>query len=351
MRGLFPQNETSMLKNILFVSFALAANYCPILQDDFNGPNIDPKVWRHDVTLAGGGNWEFQWYTNNRTNSFIENGVLYLRPTLTADYMGEEKMMNGGSVNLWAEGCTNAGWFGCERTSNGNNIINPIRSALLRTIDSVTMKYGKVEVRAKLPIGDYLWPAIWLLPKHNVYGGWPASGEIDIMESRGNLGNTPFPGRDTFGSALHWGPDFFGNRYPLTVKDFKLPKGALSDDFHVYGMEWTKDYIKTYIDDPTNVVLQVPLEDFFQKGNYPAGTHNPWKAKGAPFDQEFYLIMNVAVGGTGSYFPDFPGKPWNNQSPAAAREFWQNRGAWLRTWPNDNTRALAVDSVKMWREC
>jgi beta-glucanase (GH16 family) len=338
------------------VSCVVAANYCPVLQDDFNSNVIDPKIWRHDVTMGGGGNWEFQWYVNNRSNSFVENGVLYIRPTLTSDLIGEDKVMNGANIDIWPDGCNSPGFFGCQRASNGANIINPIRSALLRTIDSVAIKFGKIEVRARLPVGDYLWPAIWLLPKHNVYGGWPASGEIDIMESRGNgpsAAGVPFTGRDHFGSTLHWGKDFFGNRFPLTSKEYKNPRGLLSDDFHTYGLEWTSESIKTYIDDPSNVVLEVPLKDFFQRANYPPGTANPWAggSAAAPFDQEFYLILNVAVGGTGTYFPDFPGKPWNNQSPTAAREFWANRGAWLRTWPNDNTRALAIDSVKIWREC
>lgn len=341
-----------MISSVLFSAVA-AANYCVVLQDHFNTPTIDPQIWKHDLTLGGGGNWEFQWYVNNRTNSFIEDGVLYLRPTLTADLLGEDKVMNGGNVDLWADGCTSNGFYGCQRSSNGANIINPIRSALLRTQNSVSIKYGKVEIRARLPVGDFIWPALWMLPKHNVYGGWPASGEIDIMESRGNTAGPGFSGRESFGSTLHWGPDVNGNKYPLTNQEYKSPKGDLSDDFHTYGLEWTKDSIKTYIDDPSNVILNVPLQDFFEKGNYPAGTDNPWKnaAPGAPFDQEFYLVMNVAVGGVASYFPDFPGKPWSNQSPTAARDFWQNRDSWLKTWPNDNTRALAIDSVKMWREC
>ena len=80
-----------------------------------------------------------------------------------------------------------ASFYGCERQGDGTNILNPISSARLRTSNSFAFTYGKVEARAKLPRGDWLWPAIWMLPLKQEYGLWPTSGEIDIMESRGNL--------------------------------------------------------------------------------------------------------------------------------------------------------------------
>ena len=106
-------------------------------------------------------------------------------------------------------------------------------------------------------------------------------------------------GRDSYGSSLHWGLDFNTNRYPLTTTAYTTPNGKLlSDDFHTYGLLWTNDSIITYIDDPSNIVLKVPLSDFFSKGSFPPGLDDPWPQDhpGAPFDQEFYLILNVAVG-------------------------------------------------------
>ena len=122
--------------------------------------------------------------------------------------------------NLWggslADQCTGNNWYGCERTAGaGGNVLNPIQSAKITTQESFSFKYGRVEVRAKLPQGDWLWPAIWLLPRRNSYGQWPASGEIDIMESRGNA-NYPQSsggGVESFGSTLHWGPSWTANRY------------------------------------------------------------------------------------------------------------------------------------------
>ena len=162
--------------------------------------------------MSGGGNWEFEWYVNNRSNSYVRNGVLYLMPTMTADAIGEDTVRNG-NVDIWggspADMCTSNAFYGCSRNAGASgNVINPIRSARLRSTKALNFQYGRVEIKAKLPKGDWLWPALWMLPANNEYGQWPASGEIDIMESRGNDPTTyaSVGGSDSFGSTLHWGP-------------------------------------------------------------------------------------------------------------------------------------------------
>jgi beta-glucanase (GH16 family) len=137
-----------------------------IFSDDFNTFNF--STWEHELTLSGGGNWEFEWYVNNRSNSYVKDGVLYIKPTLTEDYVGTNTFRSG-SVSIWggspADLCTSNNWWGCERSAAASgNVINPVRSARLRTVKSFSFKYGRVEVKAKLPKGDWLWPAIWLLP-------------------------------------------------------------------------------------------------------------------------------------------------------------------------------------------
>ncbi|KAF2888091.1 hypothetical protein ILUMI_18082, partial [Ignelater luminosus] len=101
-------------------------------------------------------NWEFQWYTNDRSNSIAENGILKLKPTLTSDFLGEAALTSE-TIDLGSS-CTNAAFHGCKRTGSPDSILNPIRSAKLVTTDSFAFKYGRVEVRAKLPAGDWLWP-------------------------------------------------------------------------------------------------------------------------------------------------------------------------------------------------
>ena len=142
-----------------------------IFQDDFD--TLNHKVWEHERTLAGGGNNEFQWYVNHRSNSYVKDGILYIRPTLTEDTIGKEGL--SGRVDIWggepADLCTSNANSGCERNAaDTGDYINPIRSARLRTVNSFSFAYGRVEVRAKLPKGDWLWPAIWMLPTYQEFG-------------------------------------------------------------------------------------------------------------------------------------------------------------------------------------
>ncbi|KAJ3162245.1 hypothetical protein HDU88_006728 [Geranomyces variabilis] len=333
--------------------------FCPVFEDNFDF--LDTKVWKHEVTMSGGGNWEFEMYVNNRTNSYVKNGVLYLQPTLTADNIGADKVRAGYTMDLNGNEdlihCTDPSSYGCSRTSDGTNIINPITSARIQTAKSFSLQFGKVEIRAQLPGGDWLWPALWMLPTDGQYGMWPASGEIDIMESRGNAPTAgPVKGSDSIGSTLHWGPSYDLNRFPLTHKEFTLPGGkSFVDDFHTFGLEWTPDGIKTSVDG--QVVLDVPFDkSFWDRGAFPASVNNPWAGTGscavaAPFDQPFHIVMNVAVGGAGEYFPDStPGKPWKNNSPHAALDFWNAKDQWYPSWKGDKT-AMKIDYVKAWKMC
>ena len=325
-----------MLRSFILGLFGYAIADTLVFEDDFN--TLDFSKWQHEVTLGGGGNWEFEWYSNNRTNSFVQDGVLYLQPTLTQDAIGLDTMMTG-DVNIWGgqfgQQCTTNAFYGCERNAAASgNYINPIKSAKIRTAGKFFFKEGKVEVTAQLPKGDFIWPAIWLLPENEEYGGWPASGEIDIMESRGNDASCAAGGRNKFASTLHWGPDWTSNRYDLTTKQYTAPED-LSDDFHVYGLMWTESRIFTYIDDPANIVLDVDLstESFWDKGGFAdEGRDNPWKGESnlAPFNREFYLILNVAVGGTNGYFPDGQcGKTWSDTDSHAVNAFWNSWGSWF----------------------
>ena len=321
-------------------------DYELVLEDNFD--TFDLSLWKHQITLGGGGNWEFQYYTNNRSNSYVKDGVLYLNPTLLADDIGEANVKGGFTLNVWgstpADLCTGNDFYGCMRTAGaGGNFLNPVKSASIRTAESFYFKYGKVEVRAQLPKGDWLWPAIWMLPRWNDYGGWPASGEIDIMESRGNDPSYTPGGRDRFGSTLHWGPGWSENRWYLTHAIHES-KDDLSDDFHTYGLIWNETYIGTYLDTEDNVVFSFPIEQsFWELGEW---DNHPWQCRGnnAPFDTEMYLIINLAVGGINGYFPDGFNKPWSNASPHAVNEFWSAKDRWLPTW----TQPMGIDYVKVW---
>lgn len=172
------------------------------------------------------------------------------------------------------------------------------------------------------------------------------------MESRGNS-NGCTGGSDTFASTLHWGPAWDQNRYTLTHEEYKHTE-SLGNAFHTYGLLWTPERLITYIDSEENIVLDVDMsvESMWEFGGF-QNVDNPWKggSMNAPFDQEFYLIFNVAVGGTNGYFPDGQcGKPWSDKSTTTANDFYNSKAAWYPSWnyPASNDAALKIDSVKVW---
>lgn len=239
-------------------------------------------------------------------------------------------------------------------------VISPVRSARIHTKGKGQIKYGRVEVTARLPKGDWLWPAIWMLPTDKTYGEWPRSGEIDIMESRGNGIEYEAGGSDTVGSALHWGPNSDMDAYYKTQGRLQPQRTDFATGFHTYGLEWTEDYMFMYVDNKLTQVSYTKFDQFFWKrGNFPAKDGNNtvlsdiWSQTGhksAPFDQEFYLIINLAVGGTNGWFPDIIGnKPWVNQAPTAMQDFNAARNTWSKTWSEKSN--FQVSGVKMWQQC
>jgi len=223
----------------------------------------------------------------------------------------------------------------------------------------------KVEVRAKLPRGDWLWPAIWMLPENNTYGPWPLSGEIDIMEARGNGPTYPAQGINYVRGSLNWGPLTWLNAVWKTYGWWSMRRSTYADDFHTYAVEWTEDFLRIYVDNRLQHMLNLRFDvPFFQRGQFPTSVSNasqeivvpnPWANRGnsAPFDQPFYLILDVAVGGTNGWFPDGAGdKPWLNGNLNAMQVFAQSQDKWSKTWPQgDEDRSMRIDYVKMWRQC
>lgn len=162
------------------------------------------------------------------------------------------------------------------------------------------------------------------MPRDNAYGiTHPSSGEIDILEARGNHNltlNATEIGIQQISSTLHWGPFPSENRYTTTTWTRNSETG-FDDDFHNYELLWTPENITFSADGEVLGFVAPPDGGFWEMGGFANGSYdNPWSSgtKMAPFDQEFYLIVNLAVGGMG-YFPDGAvngngKKPWNNQS-------------------------------------
>lgn len=207
----------------------------PVWQDDFdNGTTPDAAKWTAEVRADGGGNNELQSYTATG-NAAIENGNLIIT---------------------------------AKKESNaGKNYT----SARLITKGKGDWKYGRFEVRAKLPLGRGTWPAIWLLNSDNFYGPWPSSGEIDIMEHVGY-------DQDNVHCTIHTA-SFNGQLN--TQKSAATVVAGASTDFHIYRVDWTPFSVTGYVDDIK----------YFTYTNSNSG-FTAW-----PFDQNFYMILNIAVGG------------------------------------------------------
>jgi beta-glucanase (GH16 family) len=296
--------------------------------------------------------------TTDDENVYVKDGSLYIKPTLQ-----DPKLIESNTViDYTKEGiCSSDTWNNCVATTNTTNgtIVNPVKSGRINTKKGATIKYGRLEVTATLPDGDWLWPAIWMLPVNDTYGAWPRSGEIDLMESRGNNYTYPQGGNNIISSALHWGPNAANDAWWRTNNKRKALHTTYAAGSHVFGMEWSETYLYTYID---NRLLQVMYFNFdgslYQRGKFPLSDSNgtalvdPWSQTGnpsTPFDEEFYLIINLAVGGTNGWFEDgVAGKPWVDRSPTAKKAFWDAQDQWLPTWEKQGN--LKIDKVQMWQQ-
>ncbi|MFP4977371.1 carbohydrate binding domain-containing protein [Paenibacillus sp. CN-4] len=227
-----------------------------VWSDEFDDQTIDPAKWTFDlgdgtdIGNPGWGNNELEWYTNDPKNVKEEDGKLVI--TARKEAVG-----------------------GKEYTSSR-----------IKTKGLFSKRYGKFEIRAKAPTGKGYWPAIWMLPEHNTYGVWAASGEIDIMEGWGSRPHT-------VAGTIHYGSQWPGNIY--SGQETELPGGSTIEDFHTYAIEWEPGEIRWYVD---GQLFSVKNDWYSLSAGQPA--HNAYPA---PFDQEFHLLMNLAVGG------NFDGNP------------------------------------------
>lgn len=147
-----------------------------------------------------------------------------------------------------------------------------------------------MEIRAKLTSGSHLWPAIWMLPTDYSYGGWAASGEIDIMEQKGNHPTI-------MSGTLHHGSAWPNNMW-TTNGDHSFNNQDLSQGFHVYSVEWTESTMKWYTDNENFQTYDM------NRWWYKSPTQNPYSAMGQPWDKRFHFVFNVAVGG--NFFGGYP---------------------------------------------
>lgn len=215
--------------------------------DEFDGDDLDFTKWAKEENNYGGGNNERQAYRTDPKYCFTKDGFLNL-----------------------------AVFRDPHTTSDGKT--QPYSSARIRTQKRGEWTYGRFEVRAKMPKGQGIWPAVWMLPTDSKYGGWAAGGEIDILESRGSSVH------ETTG-ALHFGGEWPHNTY--LAHSYEFPAKDASQEFHVYALEWSANEIKWFVDGELS--KKRTKDEWFSN----SAKANP----SAPFDQPFHLIVNVAVDG------------------------------------------------------
>lgn len=224
----------------------------PVWQDEFEGSTLDRSKWDYER-----GNWKLDADGNYITNGWGNNEQQF--------YTDANVSVHDGILTIAArkEPYTDVVQGTYEYTS-----------ARLSTQHLFSVCGGRIEVRARCDAGKSLWPAIWMLPEDSVYGGWAASGEIDIMEG---WGSTP----EKVCGSVHFGDVWPDNR--CLTADYRFPAGTSATDWHRYAIEWERGEIRWYADD----VLYSTQTDWYSAN----------RAFPAPFDQNFYLILNLAVGG------------------------------------------------------
>ncbi|MBB3763594.1 glycoside hydrolase family 16 protein [Sphingomicrobium lutaoense] len=236
--------------------------------DEFDDSRIDTHKWDFDRDCWGGGNEERQCYTDSPRNAFIEDGKLVI--------MARREEASGPA---WPPHLR-AAQDDPDRVAH-----KPFTSARLVTRGKAAWRYGKVEVRAKLPQGQGTWPAIWMLPEDGNYGGWAASGEIDILEAV-NLGvacaQCPSGREDRILGTLHYGGQWPDNEHVST----EVHRPEVLEGFHTFGIVWRPGRFDWTFDG--KVFASREADEWWTSASENAE---------APFDRPFHLILNLAIGG------------------------------------------------------
>jgi beta-glucanase (GH16 family) len=253
---------------------AAQTNWSLVWSDEFDGPSgaaPDSSKWMYDRFHAGDSNHELQLYCGEEGDG---------RRGVCSDYVKNAHMDGRGNLVISAVLTHPA-----KAMQGGPPSKDQWTSARLLTHNKFTFTYGRAEARIKLPFGAGIWPAFWALGDNISSVGWPASGELDMME------NVPQLGPDTIRSSLH-GPGYNGGN--SLHGDYKFPAGGRVDtDFHLYGVIWTPDLVQYYVDDDTHPFVS------FTPADMPANADSVW----AFGEHPFFLLLNLAIGG------DWPAPP------------------------------------------
>lgn len=418
-----------------FVGNASRANFGDRLEENlvlcesFENDKNWKSTWLADKTLFGEGNGGFAYYRPE--NVHVHDGALHITPDLFANlgplrtaagvYNAADVMVGNctpfpacATLNLTDQNCTIDDFAGCQRIGTPLVTLNPVTSGRISTVDRFEFQYGRLEARIRLPAGDWLWPALWLMPANasNYGNGWPDSGEVDLMESKGNdptvYGRDKGGGRDVLSSCLHYHGNSWWKTYTsLSASDILLAcrNGSVasqdcdwSTDFFTIGLYWSPTSIFAYVlreEEIDGGLMQQEIKlwevnassgfgpDDFPLGiNYPPFFENDTKNfdedddennplgpyastsphKDAPFDKPFYVIINLSVGGELNGCPNPGYWGWdaiwcteqidNDENMAARTVFWNRKDQWYPSWQQakqNHRNSFTIDWVKVYQ--
>jgi len=226
-----------------------------VWSDEFDGDSLDSTIW--EAQLGEGAEYGLTRWGNNEQQW----------------YLAENATVSDGTLKITAKS---------EEVQPGF----PYTSARLRTAGKFDFKYGRVEVRGKAAAGQGLWSAVWMLPTESPYGTWASSGEVDIME----VVNAGTESERVFTTVHHGFP------WPLNqLSGLDVPVDGAADDFHTYALEWEEDELRWFIDGVH--VKTVGAEHYYSYYYKDTMTGYESGPATAPFDTEFHLLVNLAVGG------------------------------------------------------
>lgn len=266
-----PEKTEEATSNIEESSYQPGPDWNLVWSDEFEGATLNENNWNRQIVKAGRFNGEWQRYTNSPDNAYIEDGHLVIKAIHESDTHGMDQYT----------------------------------SARLNTANKQAWKYGKITARIKLPTGEGIWPAFWMLGANISENGgdtpWPQSGEIDIMEFYGSKDEAVVE------ANIHYA-DASDSHAMMGAVSYKLEEGTFPDDFHVFELEWDANKMVWSVDGEEYTSTPISAEEFSE------------------FHKEFFILLNLAVGG------DFAGRP------DATTEFPQHMYVdWVRVYQKEGS--------------
>jgi beta-glucanase (GH16 family) len=265
-----PEKTEEATSNIEESSYQPGPDWKLVWSDEFEGVTLNENNWNRQVVRAGRFNGEWQRYTNSPDNSYVEDGHLVIKAMHESDTHGMDQYT----------------------------------SARLNTANKQAWKYGKITARIKLPTGEGIWPAFWMLGANISENGgdtpWPQSGEIDIMEFYGSKDEAVVE------ANIHYA-DASDSHAMMGAVSYKLEEGKFPDAFHIFELEWNANKMVWSVDGEEYASAPITADEFSE------------------FHEEFFILLNLAVGG------DFAGRP------DATTEFPQHMYVdWVRVYQKES---------------